>query len=154
VALYEGAAREAVHALKFANRYGIAPMMAHLLAQTAVRAGADVIVPIPLHKKRRRERGYDQAVLLAQHLGRHLGVPSDPGTLLRVRATRQQALLPASERQPNVAGAFEVQRRLDGARLLLVDDVSTTGATIEAAARTLKSAGAPSVCGIVFARAV
>lgn len=152
VAEFDGVAREAVHALKYNGRHAIAGMLGRLMAGVAP-APVDLVVPVPLHASRRRERGYDQSALLAGRVARELGLPHAPRALTRTRRTEQQATLQADRRRANVAGAF-VSRPWRGEAILLVDDVATTGATIDAAARALKEAGAGKVMGLVFAQAV
>ena len=119
---------------------------------TSIFANAAAVVPVPLHLARRHERGFNQATDLA----RHLGLPV-VHALRRTRATAVQASLPAARRHGNVRGAFEstrVGRTLRGFIIVLVDDVSTTGATLEACARTLKDAGVKEVRAVTAARAV
>lgn len=113
--------------------------------------GADALVPVPLHRSRRRARGFNQAEELARHLG-----PRVLPALRRVRATPSQTDLPASRRHANVRGAFALLRGIDVRDLsvVLVDDVSTTGATLEACARVLKAAGAGEVRAVTAARVV
>ena len=152
VALFEDVAREAVHALNFNGRHAIAGMMGRLMAAAATGVRADIVVPVPLHRSRRRERGYDQAVLLARSLARALDLEHRPEALTRTRRTAQQASLGAAERRSNVRGAFESRRRWSGEAVLLVDDVATTGATVDAAAEALKQAGAGEIVAIVFAQ--
>ena len=114
--------------------------------------GIDAIAAVPLHGVRRRERGYDQAVLIARRLADLLEVPTDPGCLTRVRATRSQTALARSERVENVRAAFAAERGLcHGRRFLLIDDVVTTGATFAAAADALFRAGASSVACLAVA---
>jgi ComF family protein len=112
---------------------------------------ADIVVPVPLHRRRRRSRGFNQAGDLAAQLG--LPVVA---ALRRTRATPSQTDLPAAQRHANVRNAFAVRRGYDvrGLRVLVVDDVSTTGATIEACARVLKEAGAQEVSALTAARVV
>jgi len=153
VAPFEGAAREAVHALKYENKHAIAPLMGRLMARAARDLEADLVVPTTLHRSRRRERGYDQAGLLARVIARELKIDLDVAVLERVRRTKQQVALGPEERRRNVAGAFRVTRPLHGETVLLVDDVLTTGATIEAAATALLEGGARSVLGVVFGSA-
>jgi ComF family protein len=106
----------------------------------------DAIVPVPLHRTRRLERGYNQSAALARGLAEHLDAPCRPAWLTRPRPTRSQTHLSRRERWQNVAGAFDVPQPLpNGCALLLVDDVLTTGATVTAAARVLRRAGAGSV---------
>jgi len=119
---------------------------------SCVLADADVVVPVPLHRSRLRERGFNQAADLA----RHLGLPT-VSAVRRVRATATQTSLPGAQRHRNVRAAFAPARRIDrvrGRRVLLVDDVSTTGATLEACARVLKEAGAGEVLALTAARVV
>ena len=112
---------------------------------------ASIVVPVPLHRRRRRARGFNQAADLAQHLG--LPVVE---ALRRRRATQSQTDLPAAKRHANVRGAFAIRRGVDvaGLRIVLVDDVSTTGATLESCARVLREAGALDVSALTAARVV
>jgi ComF family protein len=154
VGAYEGALRSIVHALKYDERRSLARPLAALMR----RHGADVLqgaacaIPIPLHPSRRRERGFNQAA----DLTRHLDLPV-ANVLRRVRATATQTGLPAAQRHRNVRNAFAVTsaaRRLSGATVVLVDDVCTTGATLEACARVLKGAGVAEVRALTAARVV
>jgi ComF family protein len=111
----------------------------------------DVVVPVPLHRSRRRERGYDQATLLARGIARSLDLVCDDQVLRRVRRTRQQTTLDARDRRRNVEGAFEAGVPLDDETVLLVDDVITTGSTMEAAASAIRDAGAAQVHALAFA---
>jgi ComF family protein len=114
----------------------------------------DVIVPVPLHPARLRRRGYNQAALLARELGRRVGLPVEERALQRVRATRSQMRLSAADRRRNVQGAFRcADGRVRGRRVLLLDDVCTTGATLEACADALRAGGAESVWALTLARA-
>jgi ComF family protein len=151
---YDGALRAIVHALKYEGRRSLAKPLAELMKDRGadVLAGSDCLVPVPLHPSRRRTRGFDQALDLA----RHLGVPIHQA-LRRVRATPTQTGLPAAKRHRNVRGAFALApraRSLAGATAVLVDDVSTTGATLEACARVLKEAGVREVRALIAARVV
>ncbi len=153
VADFDGAAREAVHALKYEGRHAISSTMGRLMAAALQDGVPDLVTPVPLHRARRRERGYDQAALLARTLAAELGVPCDAGALARTRRTQQQVTLGPEQRRSNVAGAFIAQRVLNGQTVLLVDDVFTTGATMRAAARAVLDAGGGEVTGMVFAYA-
>jgi len=141
---------------KYNRDVSLAPTLGALLARRAPLAAAayDVIIPVPLHISRLRWRGFNQAHLLARHLPGQ-GV-IDPYSSTRIRPTRPQVDLRESERRRNVAGAFRVTRpeRIDGQRILLVDDVLTTGATVDECAGALRRAGARSVDVLVLARAV
>lgn len=155
VALFEGRLRHAIHALKYQRMAALGEPLGEALARfwTQSPAPADVVVPVPLHSCRERERGYNQAALLAGPLGRAVGVPVRPHALQRVRATAAQVSLNAAERMANVAGAFRCNDpALRGANVLLIDDVCTTGATLEACADALLSAGARAVRGLTLAR--
>jgi ComF family protein len=130
-----------------------------LLAHTyqAYNLRADIITPVPLHHTRQQERGFNQSRLLAQICTERLGIPLQDTLLIRSRPTMAQVHLPASQRQQNVAGAFHCSPTLSngalrGRRLLLIDDVCTTGATLEACAAPLFAAGARTVWGLVLAR--
>ncbi len=109
-----------------------------------------VVVPVPLHPSRRRERGYDQADILAHVIARALELPCESRALRRIRPTKQQAMLDAGDRLRNVAGAFKANELVAGQDVLLIDDVTTTGATLDSAAGELRRAGAASVVGLVF----
>jgi predicted amidophosphoribosyltransferase len=111
VAHFEGIAREAVHVLKYHGRHAIAGLMGRLMAGVAREVEVDCVAPIPLHSTRLRERGYDQAALLARSVAHALALPHQGKALKRVRATRQQVTLDALARQANVAGAFASPRR-------------------------------------------
>ncbi len=153
IGAYEGALRSIVHALKYGGRRSLAPRLAMLLGRCApeVLNGADVVVPVPLHRARERARGFNQAEAIA----RHLPLPM-ARALKRVRRSPSQTGLLAAQRQANVRGAFALTRRgvIQGAVVVLVDDVSTTGATLEACARALMAGGAREVRALTVARVV
>jgi ComF family protein len=142
-----------VHAFKYGGRRTIASGLGRLMHQHChdVLEDADCVVPVPLHHRRQRQRGFNQAAELAGRLGLRV-TPA----LRRVRATPSQTDLPAARRHANVRDAFAVRRRTDirGCCVVLVDDVSTTGATLEACARVLVNAGARDVRAITAARVV
>lgn len=150
---YDGSLRAIVHALKYDGRRSVARHLGALLARhgATILAGADLVVPVPLHRSRRRARGFNQAAEIARHL------PVASGDILkRVRATVSQTDLPAAERHANVRNVFAKRRRADvkGLVVVLVDDVSTTGATLESCARVLREAGAREVRALTAARVV
>jgi ComF family protein len=142
-----------VHGLKYGNLRVLSPLMASLMVESLEGAPFDVIVPVPLHPRRERNRGYNQAELLARGIAAEVGVYCESNCLARMRNTPAQVGLEGMEaRRSNVANAFQARRRFDGQSVLVVDDVCTTGATLEACGLALKAAGAIAVRGIVFAR--
>ncbi len=151
---FHGTVREAIHALKYERRARAATVLGDLLAAYIDEhpLAVDVIVPVPLHAARLRERGFNQSALLAQQLAIHLKMPMST-QLVRVRPTTQQANLGRAERQANVRDAFVWQGAPPPPRVLLIDDVLTTGATIGAAAEAIQAAGATAVHGLALARA-
>ncbi len=160
VAEYDGTASLLVHRLKYNDR----PELACALGGMMTRAGAellrdaDLIVPVPLHRWRLWRRRFNQAMALAQVVAGESGLPCDPSALARVKHTRRQVGLTKAQRQENLQGAFRVPSgaaaRLRAKRVLLVDDVLTTGSTANAAARALLRGGAASVDILAFARVV
>jgi ComF family protein len=148
--------RRLVHALKFEGRRDLRHLLAPRLA--AVYAGSwqpgeiDAIVPVPLHAGRQRERGYNQSALLARALAPYVGVAVLEGALRRRRATPPQVGLSLAERRRNMQAAFEARLSARGVRILLIDDVVTTGATVESAARALLESGARRVSVLSVAR--
>ncbi|MCV0394067.1 MAG: ComF family protein [Rhizobiaceae bacterium] len=158
--VYAGLARRLAQDLKYNDRTDLAPWMAGWMA----RAGAeflgevDLIVPVPLHRWRFLGRRFNQSAELARHLAPRFDVPCRPDVVVRTRRTRQQVGLGIRARQDNVRGAFHVpdamRPRVKGKRVLLVDDVLTTGATVSALARTLRRAGAAGIDVLTFARVV
>ena len=153
VGAYDGSLRAIVHALKYDGRQSVARRLARLMAEhgAEVMTGADFCVPVPLHGARQRARGYNQAAELARHLG-----PPVANALRRTRRTSSQTDLPAARRHANVRGAFAMTRGacVRDSIVLLVDDVSTTGATLDACARVLLEAGAREVRSLTAAKAV
>lgn len=158
VTLYDDVARQLVSRLKYGDRADLALPMARWMhrAGAELLAVSELIVPVPLHRRRVISRRYNQAAELARTLSRLSGVAYAAGALVRRRATLQQVGLGRSARTANVRGAFAVlpERRhvVAGRRILLIDDVYTTGATVNAAARALYRAGAGEVCVLTFAR--
>jgi ComF family protein len=149
---YEGSLRKLIHLFKYDKIHTLAKPLGNFLARVLPREESfDAIVPTPLHWQRRWERGFNQSELLAREIGRRWNVPMQ-NALRRLHPTVPQAGLTNAKRRANVAGAFRARRRLDGMRVLLVDDVLTTGATAAASARTLKQAGAQHVALLAVAR--
>ena len=159
-AVHDEAVRNLVHGLKYRDRVDLAPMMAGwmLRASDGAVEACDAIIPVPLHRSRMLSRKFNQAAELARHLGRVSGKPLLPATLLRVKRTEQQVGLGARAREENVRGAFAIARGREndvfGKRIVLVDDVYTTGATVAAATRVLRKAGASDITVLTFARAL
>ncbi len=156
VTLHEGAGRELVHALKYRGRRDVAELLAARAgALWSERAAGGVVVPIPLHRRRERARGYNQSVILAQAIARAIPGLKIEHALMRRRSTRSQTMLDRAARRLNVAAAFALRRpaAVIGRAVYLVDDVVTTGATLEAAARALRSAGPASIAALVGSRA-
>lgn len=159
-AFHDEAVRNLVHGLKYRDRTDLAPMMAAwmLRASDGAVERCDAILPVPLHRTRILSRRFNQAAELARHMAKQAERPLLPATLLRVRRTRQQVGLGAKARQDNVRGAFAIAAGREGdvfgKRLVLVDDVYTTGATVAAAARVLRRAGAAEITVLTFARAL
>ena len=160
VATYDGAMRALIHRLKYADSHEGVRLFGRWLAHAGSELieGAALILPVPLSRGRLFRRRFNQAALLAGALARETGIPHEPLILERIRATRSQVGLSAEERRLNVAGAFRVHERgkrlIAGRRVLLVDDVITTGATVEACAQALKGAGASGVDVLALARVV
>ena len=158
--VYGGTARRLVLAFKHGDRTDMAAALAERMASAAASllSEADILVPVPLHRRRLWRRRYNQSALLAHALGRLGGRPVATGLLLRRRATPSQGGRSRSGRIRNVAGAFalstEAPAQLDGCRILLVDDVFTTGATVREAARALRRGGAAAVDVVTLARVV
>jgi ComF family protein len=150
--LHDGLGRDLVLGLKYRGHRHLAPVLAELV-RPHTPEGLDVIVPVPLHPERLRERGFNQSGLLAEEIRAASGVKIDASVLVRTRQTAPQAGLSARERIANVRGAFRANRRLEGETVLLVDDVCTTGATLSACARTLRRAGAGRVLAVTVTRA-
>jgi ComF family protein len=153
--VYDGAARDAVLALKFRGLAAVAPLIARLMADCLNDWNPPVhsIVPVPLSGHRRRLRGYNQSELLAKELSRLTGIPLARRALVRRRSTAPQARLAGDARRLNVVGALGPGKGLSASGgVLLVDDVVTTGATLDACARVLLGEGVEAVFALTFAR--
>jgi ComF family protein len=153
--LFHGVIRKAVHELKYRNLKAIAPLLAGLLYDYIQEnpIPGDVLVPVPIHRKRLRERGYNQSSLIAHELGRKSGLPVIEDCLIRsINTPPQVRTISAAERRENIAGAFACRNdSLRGRQVILIDDVSTSGATLNTCAELLKEAGAASVWGLTIA---
>jgi ComF family protein len=159
-ARYSDTMRELIQSFKYRDRQEGLPLFARWLAKAgaALLADADLIVPVPLYPSRLWWRRFNQSAMLALAVGRLTGIPVDCAVLKRVRRTASQVGLTADQRRRNVAGAFRVGQsragRVKGNKLVVIDDVITTGATAEACARSLKRAGAARVDILALARVV
>ncbi len=145
-----------VKRLKFSSELAISPFFSRLLAERiggSLTSLPDLILPVPLHYARLRERGFNQSTELARHLGHALGIRVDYRLCIRTRRTLPQSLLPRAERAKNMRGAFMVRKTLAASHIAIIDDVMTTGHTSSELARTLKRAGAKQVDVWVLARA-
>ncbi len=155
VAMFDGVLRHAIHRFKYQRLSSMAEPFGEMLADywRAEQLTADWLIPVPLHPSRERDRGYNQSELLARQLARRVKVPISSKGLRRTRATAVQMALNAAQRRENVAGAFEcVEPRVRGKRVVIIDDVGTTGATLDACAQVVLKAGAASVMGLTLAR--
>jgi len=156
---YEGAVKEAIHRLKYAAKPAVAPALAQLLIQAWHSAlseplrAAQGVIPIPIHRERERERGFNQSVLLARHFCHAVGLPLWDDVLVRAVYRQPQVGLNAAQRAQNVKDAFRVVRseEVAGKRVLLMDDVWTTGSTLNEAARALLQVGAAHVFALTVA---
>ena len=157
---YDEVAKTLVHGFKYSDRLDLAPMMGRWMARAGreLLSGADGLVPVPLHWRRLWGRRFNQSAALAGVISDIAGVPVLHGALKRVRATRQQVGLSQAQRAENVQGAFRIDAQgkaaVAGRRLILIDDVLTSGATVDTCARALLRAGAAQVDVLVFARVV
>lgn len=156
--VYEDAVRDAIHALKYRGGQGVARPLAERMAEAwqVHHLAADLLVPVPLHIDREAQRGYNQSQLLARELAIQIGLPLAELLLYRVRATASQTRLSPRERWSNVKDAFACATATDltGLRITLVDDVATTGATLDACAVALLARGARTVNAFTLAHAV
>ena len=155
VALFQGGLRTAIHEFKYQRRRVLAPILGEMMSAYWAGCGVpiDVIVPVPLHGARKKERGFNQAHLLALELAGRCQLRLDDSHLLRTRSTVPQVGLAVAQRKTNVANAFAWRGAgLHGRCILLIDDVCTTGATLGACATVLRSAGADSIWALTLAR--
>lgn len=143
--------------MKYRNHQAVAAVLAGFLADSFQQnaLAATVVVPVPLHSARLKERGYNQCELLARHLAPALNLPLNAASVQRTRKTKSQMTLSADERLLNMQNAFScVDDRLAAQAVLLIDDVCTTGATLDACAQAIKQSGAVSVWGLTLAKAL
>jgi ComF family protein len=156
VVYFEGVLRDAIHHLKYRGHTVLAKVLGGLMATYWMQhpIPCDIVVPVPLHVSRLRERGYNQAALLAREMTQQAGLSLNEHTLIRQRATASQVELNAEERGANVHDAFRCTSDApDGKQVLLIDDVCTTGATLQACAIALRQCGARTVRALTLARA-
>jgi len=155
---FDGIIREAVHQLKYDNLRAIAASLAKLMAEYIEQhpIPVDILIPVPLHPKRLRERGYNQSALLARHIGKITGLPVDETSLVREFYILPQARTASVEaRRANVSGGFScLNDKMKDKKILLIDDVSTSGATLNACAAALKAGGTNSVWGLSLAKEI
>lgn len=157
-AIYDDALSEAIVLLKYeeVTRLGgwFADRLSEIVRQASDEWRADIVVPVPLHRERQRERGYNQAELIAQPLAKQLSLKFEPRLLVRTKPRPPQLVLSRTEHWKSVRGAYATRegRKVDNLRVLLVDDVLTTGATLDACARALKKSGASAILGLTVGR--
>jgi ComF family protein len=158
--VFDGVLREAIHALKYRNLLAVADPLADILVKafpgTGLAGTVDIVVPIPIHRSRMVDRGFNQSEELARGLASRVGLRVETGVLYKARKTRHQVDLTIDERAVNPRGSFGVRNpeRIRGKRVLLVDDVFTTGSTLDEAARVLLEAGASAVRAYTLARSL
>jgi ComF family protein len=157
---YEGTSRDLIHAFKYRNKIHLRRPLALLalegLSGFMQSRRPDLVIPVPLHRKKLSSRGFNQAILLGEIFSQRLKIPLDRRNLRRIRWTEPQVNLAAHERRANVRGAFSIHQPelVAGRRVLLVDDVLTTGSTVDECGRVLHAAGAADVTVITVARAI
>lgn len=158
---FNGAVKELIHRFKYSKKEYLAKRLMTIMSRaldpsTPFPERPKLIIPVPLHWRKKMQRGFNQAELLAQHIGRHLGIEVQPKTLSRVRNTYPQTSLSPAQREENVKGAFQIRTPIQfkGKPVLLVDDVLTTGLTASECARVLKSAGAERIYVLTVARSL
>jgi len=156
-AVFDSPVQNALHTLKYRRNMGIGDALGRQMAGFIQDLGliVDVLIPVPLGKKRLKERGYNQVALVARPLAFELGMPYAPHGLWKSRETRSQVGLNVTQRSENVSKAYQAEVKVvNGKSILLMDDVATTGSTIQSSAEALLSAGAREVYAITIARAL
>jgi len=155
---YGGAIRQAIIQFKYENIKVLADPLSHFMVEYLKKhhLSFDIIIPVPIHRRRLRERGYNQSSLLAQRLSRMTRIPVAEGSLIRTKHTSPQAKTDnVEQRRKNIRNAFKcVNHDISGKRILLIDDVCTSGATLNSCAASLKSVGAASVWGLTLAKEI
>ncbi|MBF8250647.1 MAG: amidophosphoribosyltransferase-like protein [Deltaproteobacteria bacterium] len=151
VLVYDDATAKAIHRFKYGHDTTFSRPLGSMMADYPLES-FDLIIPVPLHIKRLRERGFNQSLLLANAIGKRQRIPVDPYILKRIRWTVPQVNLTGRERKVNVRGAFEVCGDVREKRILIVDDVYTTGATVSECSKVLKESGAKEVCVLTLSR--
>ncbi|OGP10876.1 MAG: hypothetical protein A3G39_07230 [Deltaproteobacteria bacterium RIFCSPLOWO2_12_FULL_43_16] len=156
IGFYEGNLLEAIHRFKYNGKTSLSKPLGKIMLDRFSPNNYDLIVPVPLHRARLKERGFNQSLLLARELARTYKLPIDYLNLKKIRATDAQINLKGKDRVANVKGAFAVEddKAFDGKRVLLIDDVYTTGATIVECGKVLKKAGAKDIDVLTLARVV
>ena len=158
--LYEGALKEAIHTYKYGGVFSLVKVFGDLLQPTFQTLSrdypVDVMIPVPLHMRRLRERGFNQALLMVKELSKRIGIPYEGRALKKIKDTPVQISLKKRERRKNLTGVFQVTdtEALNGRSVVLVDDVYTTGATVNECSRALLKAGAERVAVLTVARAL
>ena len=152
VLIYNDASAKAIHRFKYNKDTTFSKALGSIISRYHDLEGFDVLIPVPLHIDRLRERGFNQSLLLARAVGKRNRIPVDPFALKRTRWTEPQVNLSGKERKINVKGAFEVQGNVRGRSILLIDDVYTTGATVGECSKVLRKNGAREVCVLKLAR--
>ncbi|MEK7851725.1 MAG: ComF family protein [Deltaproteobacteria bacterium] len=154
VLIYDDASAKAIQRFKYKKDTTYSRALGSIISSYSKLKDFDMVVPVPLHIKRLRERGFNQSLLLARVVGKRYRIIVDPFALKRTRWTEPQVNLSGKERKLNVKGAFEVRKDVKGKRILLVDDVYTTGATVRECSKILKKSGAKDICVLTLARTV
>lgn len=144
--LYDGALRKAINLLKYHNVKRLAKPLSDIMLRITMPR-VDAVLPVPLYEKRLRQREYNQSALVAKHVVENLGLALILDSLVKIRDTKPQVGLSSQERRKNIRNAFRIQKRelIEGKKILLIDDVSTTGATVRECSKVLKKAGAVNI---------